>query len=402
MKEIRAFFRYLECYLQDEILITGKSKLVKWLVFYGIWTAVALVFAGEIKAIKDHLGEPISWLKAFVTSISFFYLWAVLSLFVLGLGRRFPIEKPHWRRNIPIHVTLSFIFPAIHIALFLFVDELGVWLKLMKESALASEATTSTSYWETFQVFFMDNFASGVLMYWIILLVGQSTRIYHQYKEKQIEFSQLESQLAQAQLQSLKMQLHPHFLFNTLNSISTLIHKDPESADRMLTRLSDLLRLTLESAGTQEIDLQHEIDFLMRYLEMEQIRLGDRLVVEMDIEPELLDARVPNLILQPLVENAIRHGIAPHARQGVIQIRGVRQNGMIELEVSDNGAGISEETKQELNEGVGLSNTRQRLQQLYGDEHQFELKNSPDGGFVASLQIPYQNSLPAEEEEEQD
>ena len=399
MKEIKAFFRYLECHLQDEILITGKSKLAKWLIFYGIWTAVALVFAGEIKALKDHMGEPVSWLKAFVTSVSFFYLWAVLSLFVLGLGRRFPIEKPHWRRNIPIHVIASFVFPIFHIALFLFVDNLGVVLKLSSASALATDGSATASYWETFQVFFLDNFASGVLMYWIILVVGQSIRIYKRYQQQQVEYSQLETQFAQAQLQSLKMQLHPHFLFNTLNSISTLIHRDPEAADRMLTRLSDLLRLTLETSGTQEVDLQHELDFLQRYLEMEQIRLGDRLAVEMDIEPSLLDAQVPNLILQPLVENAIRHGIAPHARNGVIKIKGSRDNGMIELEVSDNGEGLSESAQDQLEEGVGISNTRKRLNQMYGDRQRFELRNGLQGGLVATVTIPYQNNSEVIEEE---
>jgi LytS/YehU family sensor histidine kinase len=165
------------------------------------------------------------------------------------------------------------------------------------------------------------------------------------------------------------------------------MHKDVEAADRMIARLSDLLRHTLESSDTQEVPLREELDFLQRYLEIEQTRFGDRLAVRLDIAPDTLDAQVPNLVLQPLVENAIRHGIEPHAKPGQIRLQARRESGMLHLHVSDNGSGLPRsETPRE---GVGLSNTRKRLEQLYGDGFKFEFNNADSGGLVVSVAIPF-------------
>ena len=198
----------------------------------------------------------------------------------------------------------------------------------------------------------------------------------------------LEKSLAQAKLQALQMQLNPHFLFNSLHSISSLMHKDVEAADRMIARLSDLLRAALDNTGHQEVTLRQELEFLERYLEIEQTRFGERLNVKWDIAPDTLEARVPNLVLQPLVvENAIRHGIEPHARRGLIELRAQRMDGTLTLEVSDNGAGLRDHEPAE--EGVGLSNTRARLRELYGQEHRFELRGGREGGLLARLTIPF-------------
>jgi two-component system LytT family sensor kinase len=184
------------------------------------------------------------------------------------------------------------------------------------------------------------------------------------------------------------MQLHPHFLFNTLNAISTLVHKDPEVADRMIARLSDLLRLTLENIGVQEVRLAQELEFLERYLEIERMRFPDRLEVRMRIAPETLDARAPYLILQPLVENAIRHGIAPRSTRGRVEVRAERKNGMLILEVRDDGPGIS--PKANPKKGLGISSTRARLEKLYGAAHRFDLSNASEGGLVVTLAWPFQ------------
>src|SRR5262249_12543584 len=195
-----------------------------------------------------------------------------------------------------------------------------------------------------------------LLIYWIIVVVNHAFDYYQKYREREMRALDLEKRLAQAKLQALQMQLNPHFLFNTLHSISSLMHRDVEAADRMIDRLSDLLRSALEGSDTQEGELQDELEFLKRYLEIEQPRLGDRLTVKMDIEPDTLRARVPNLILQPLVENAIRHGIEPRARPGRIELRAQRKDATLALEVRDNGIGIKE--GELFDEGVGLSNTR--------------------------------------------
>jgi LytS/YehU family sensor histidine kinase len=204
-----------------------------------------------------------------------------------------------------------------------------------------------------------------------------------------LELSRLEKQLADAQLQALKMQLHPHFLFNTLNSVSALMYKDTDAAEEMVQKLTNFLHMTLESSGSQEVTLKKELDFLNYYLQIEQIRFQDRLAVNMKIDPGTLDARVPNLIMQPIVENAIRHGVATRAAQGRIEIHAKRNNGLIQLQVKDNGPGL-ENGNTEIREGVGLSNTRLRLQQIYGDAYRFDLTNAPEGGVIATVELPYQ------------
>ncbi|HEV2732879.1 MAG TPA: histidine kinase [Terriglobales bacterium] len=192
------------------------------------------------------------------------------------------------------------------------------------------------------------------------------------------------------QLQALRTQLHPHFLFNTLNAIATVVHRDPEAADQMIARLSDLLRLTLEGIGVQEVSPAQEIDFLRGYLEIEQARFGHRLTVDMQIAPEVLGARIPYLILQPLVENAIRHGVAPRSQPGRVVIRAESDNGFLVLEVRDNGPGLAAGFDTPTRRGMGLSNTRSRLEKLYGERQRFEAKNGSNGGCVVTLTSPFQ------------
>jgi LytS/YehU family sensor histidine kinase len=210
-----------------------------------------------------------------------------------------------------------------------------------------------------------------------------------------VRASRLEAQLARAELDALKMQLHPHFLFNTLHSISALIHADPEGADLMVSRLSDFLRMVLDHAGAQELALRDELAFLERYLEIQRTRYRERLDAAMEIDPETLDARVPNLILQPLVENAIRHAVEPRAAGGRVRVTARRENGTLHLAVRDDGPGLRDAPRS--GNGVGLANTRARLAQLYGGAHAFELRNHPEGGLEVSLALPYRAEAAAEE-----
>jgi len=224
------------------------------------------------------------------------------------------------------------------------------------------------------------------LVYWEILIAIHAYDYYRKYTERERRAAELEKLLSQARLRALQMQLNPHFLFNTLHSISSLMHTDVEAADRMIARLSDLLRQALDTTDAQEVPLRQELDFLRRYLEIEQTRFGDRLKVALDIAPDTLDARVPNLILQPLVENAIRHGIEPHARVGVIELRARQSHGTLRMEVRDNGGGLPAEAGDR--ERIGLTNTRARLLQLFGEQFHFELSNPPTGGTLVALSIP--------------
>jgi LytS/YehU family sensor histidine kinase len=234
-------------------------------------------------------------------------------------------------------------------------------------------------------------FDYGALIYWLILLINYAVDYYRRYREGEIRASQLEALLAQAQLQALKMQLQPHFLFNTLNSISALLHKNVQAADTMIARLGDFLRLTLENAGRQDVSLREELEFLRCYLAIETIRFQDRLAVQIEAEPETLDARLPNLILQPIVENAIRHGIAPRSGRGRIAVSAKKQDGVLQVEVTDNGPGLASggSSGSLLREGLGLANTQARLQQLYGRSHRLDMENALGGGLTVILEIPF-------------
>lgn len=236
----------------------------------------------------------------------------------------------------------------------------------------------------------------GVFFYWIVLLARHALVYREESTQGAVRASQLEAQLVQAQLQALKMQLNPHFLFNTLNSISTLLLTNPLEAHKMVARLGDLLRMTLNNSGAGEITLDDELDFLACYLEIEHTRYRDRLTVAFDIDLETRSALVPNLFLQPIVENAIRHGIAPRPDPGRVRIRAERRNGHLQVEVQDDGPGLcipnggSTATRQF---GIGLSNTRSRLNRMYGDDGRLELKNVPEGGLLVRLNLPFKTEI---------
>jgi LytS/YehU family sensor histidine kinase len=226
---------------------------------------------------------------------------------------------------------------------------------------------------------------SDFLTYWLLVGLSHALDYYRKYQERELKATQLEARLAQAQLQALKMQLQPHFLFNTLHAISALVHKDVEAADRMITRLSEFLRITLDSVGVQEVALKTELESLDKYLEIEQVRFGSRLTVVRSVSAETLDLLVPNLILQPLVENAVRHSIAPRAAGGRIEILARRENGNLVIDVLDDGMG---EREGPFREGVGLTNTRARLEALYGGMQSMDLRSEPGAGFRVRLRIP--------------
>jgi LytS/YehU family sensor histidine kinase len=198
----------------------------------------------------------------------------------------------------------------------------------------------------------------------------------------------LEAQLARAQVQVLQRQLQPHFLFNTLQSLSALIHRDQRAADEMLGKLSQLLRLTLSGGGRAEVRLDRELLHTRRYLEVEQTNLGDRLTFHEEVDPEILDAAVPALLLQPLAENAVRHGVAPLAAGGTVRITGRRAGDDLWLQVIDNGMGLTAGAD---SHGIGLDNTRQRLRFLYGDRQALSVAENPGGGVIVTVRLPYRD-----------
>jgi two-component system LytT family sensor kinase len=246
-------------------------------------------------------------------------------------------------------------------------------------------------------VMLLAQFHIQVATFWVILGIGAAFEYYGKYRERELSASQLESRLAQAQLDVLRMQLQPHFLFNTLHTISAFMQEgEIDAADRMISRLSDLLRLALETAGAQEVPLRQEMDFLRRYLEIQQIRFQDQLRVTIDVPDDLLDAAVPSLLLQPLVENAIKHGVTPRAEGGEVSVRVARDDGDLHIAVRDDGPGLPASSQHppagSPGSGVGLANTRARLVQLYGDKHRFTVGNHPDGGALVELSLPFREA----------
>ena len=305
---------------------------------------------------------------------------------VVFLSERFFIKGGQIGRNLAIHFLAGSAISLFQLSVFIFVRQ---WL--------LGNAQKPFSFSTDFQKLFVGEFHINLLIYWIVVGISHLRLINRRYLEREremarlaLETSQLETKLAHAQLDALKMQLHPHFLFNTLNSISVLIHDDAKAANRMLVRLSELLRVALKRESSQEVSLKDELEFLRGYLEIEQVRFQDRLQVDFDVEKETLDARVPNLILQPLVENAIKHGIAPLAEAGKILIETRRQNGFVQLSVSDNGAGLNDLVKD--TNGIGLKNTQERLEKLYGEKQHFEITSKEGGGLQVKIKIPFHTS----------
>ncbi len=358
-----------------------QRRWVRWGLIFGFWTGLGLFFAIEMIISYSNQGDPPRWTPVLVYQMSQWYAWGLLTPLILGLARRYRIEKP-WRRGVAAHLIAGVLVAPVQVVLALAL-RYGAFLLL---GTVTLEQVAGQLGNAPLQI--LTGSFDGFITYWIILGIEHTFDYYRKNRERELHTSQLEGQLAQAQLKALKMQLHPHFLFNTLHSISALVHADPEAAERMIARLSDLLRLTLDNEGTQEVSLKQELAFLEQYLEIERTRFPDRLSVEMDIDPAALDACVPNLILQPLVENAIRHGIAPRPEAGFVRIHAARENGVLRLQVRDDGPGLTNDHKG-LREGVGLANTRQRLTQLYGPDHRFEFANAPDGGLEVNLELPF-------------
>jgi two-component system, LytTR family, sensor kinase len=351
-----------------------RNRWGKWLFGFGFWTLLGLSFASQFYISSAKAGQPVTWRQAVGYALGDWYVFAALSLPVMALARRFRFETGSGMRSLSAHALGSALFSLAYMVVRAWV---GQW---------QSEA----SFGDAFRPLLVKGWLFNLLIYWVIVAVSQAFDYYRKYQERELRTSELEKRLVQAKLQALQMQLNPHFLFNTLHSISALMHKDVEAADRMVMRLGDLLRAALENSDTQEVTLREELAFLERYLEIEQTRFGDRLKVNMEIASDTWDAQVPNLILQPLVENAIRHGIEPWSKPGCIELGARRAEDQLLLEVSDNGAGLRD--SEPIEEGVGLSNTRARLRELYGDAHRFELRRSPKGGLLAQVVIPFRTT----------
>jgi two-component system LytT family sensor kinase len=359
------------------------GRLRTWFLVFLIWTLLGVFFSSQAYLMQlpaDSSAEfpgP-SWVELLRQNLTEFYIWALVTPLIFHLGRRFPIVQHRWRMNLPIHMLVCLSIAILEVGV---STAISAWMR----SAAPNQAWSMSSQY----FLFLATLQQNVLFYWVILGVCWSIDYYRKYHERELRATQLQAQLVHAQLKVLKMQLHPHFLFNTLNAISALIYQDVELADRMIARLGELLRATLENVDRQEVPLREELDFIEPYLEIEKARLGPRLCVKLNVDSETMNCLVPNMILQPLVENAIRHGIAPHDKPGCIEISAHCENGKVKLKVCDNGLGCAVEASSKSQTGLGLSNTRARLQQLYGSAHGLELSSAPNTGTEVAVSIPF-------------
>jgi two-component system, LytTR family, sensor kinase len=363
-------------------------KWVKWAVIFLCWTGFALFFTSQSYMFQARSAGTIEWKRTLFNWLLGSYTWFALTPLVLKLSNRFPLQRGKLLRSVAVHAIAAPLFNITNIVLFVIALGLITGPRLEARSLLES-------VWH----FVIAEFHGGMLVYWVIIGVSQATDYYRRYRERELLASNLETRLVEAQLDALRMQLHPHFLFNALNSVSVLMRKDVDAADRMLLQLSGLLRVTLARNAAHEIRLRQELEILERYLEIEQIRFQDRLTVRTRVDPSALDALVPQLFFQPLVENAIRHGISDRETGGVIDIRVERQNGMLCLQVRDNGPGLNT-PRGNLVEGVGLSNTRSRLEYLYGSGSRFEVGDAEEGGLIVTAAFPFHTETIIEVEAE--
>jgi two-component system LytT family sensor kinase len=358
------------------------SKLLRWLAYLGGWILFALFFISEDAGRQLYQGQKIEWHGYLVVWLTTAFAWAVLAPFVWSIARRAPIDRRNWWRIGAMHLGLSVCFALVEEVMFAGITPLfGLpWFP--------------RNFAATFRAVVPIDFHLNVIIYWLTLGVQHSVGYYRKFLERErlsaqleLRATQLENQLAQARLSALKSQLHPHFLFNTLNAIVVLVRQRRiEEADEMLTNLGELLRQTLAGWETQEVPLRREVDLINLYLDIQRVRFQDRLTVKMSLAPETLDALVPTLLLQPLVENAVRHGVSKTSAPVRIELKSNLKGSILEIQVCDDGPGFSVSSP---GNGVGLSNTRARLEQLYGEGQSLRLDRLTGGGTVATVLMPY-------------
>ncbi len=341
------------------------GAIVAICTLWGLWSAQQNIILTRLS------GRAVeSWLRPLGLSMSTAAFWALLTPLIMIVTRQIrdrTSTRPQWL--------------AAHIGAFLIMHVIDASAYSALTSVFAPEPRPVIQL-----LFSLATF--NMIAYGMIAVVTTVLDYQDALRERGLRAARLEAQLALAQFQTLRAQLHPHFLFNALNAISALIHKDATRADRMLARLSELLRLAIDTAATPEVRLIDEIEFVKRYLEIEIMRFGDRLNVRVDLPVETYDAMVPNMLLQPLVENAVRHGVAPHPGPGRVEIEAARDGQRLGIVVRDTGAGMAANTPNEGRTGVGLRTTRERLEKLYGTAQELALVNVP-GGFETRIMLPF-------------
>ena len=357
-----------------------QRRWLKFAAYTGIWVFIGLLLGLELYfnyrvGMKGQL--PDFWEVALPQLVRA-TMWALMAPLILRAREKMPLSRGYWVGGVGFHFTFSFLIMAVF-----FLGRMAGYALFFD----MSDAQTG-GFWK----WSLDNFYGHNLIdmafYWAVLAFGFSTEIYRKYRNEELRSAQLEARLIETELKALRQQMHPHFLFNTLNTVSVLVREQKNAeAVTLVARLSTLLRMALDNTGVPEVTLRQEMDFLARYLEIQQARFSDRLQVSIAITPDAMAARIPNLLLQPIVENAILHGIAPRPGPGHVDVSGRVEGGNLFLEVRDDGLGF-DGTKR-AKEGIGLANTRERLTKIYGAHGQLLLRSEPGRGVTVQIVLPY-------------
>ena len=362
---------------------TLEIGLKRWILIVCAWTAVGLLFTVQEVVLARVDGGHVNWVAFGAIELIYWNVWAAYAPLVIALAKRFPLAGPRLVPHIAIHAVASLVMAPLATVTEYFLS--SGFLRFL------SHFTHSVSPRDlpTFTDSLLSMSVTGLLTYWLVVGLYQAFHFYQAAMERQTRAAQLQTQLSRAELDNLKSQLHPHFLFNSLHTIGVLMQEDVEAASHLLVILGDLLRMALERRDN-EITLQSELQFVDKYLEIEQTRFHDRLKVFTDVPPDLLGVYVPSLALQPLVENAIKHGISVDSTAGRLEIAAQRHDGRVWLRVRDDGPGPAPGSRPRF--GVGLTNVQSRLKQLYGDEASLELTSAGGRGCEALITIPLRSS----------
>lgn len=358
-----------------------QNRWIKYAVVVAGWLFLGLVLSVEVYlSTRASSGmTAVDFVEVAIPQFGRAVMWALMAPLILRMREKLPLSRGAWIGGVGFHLGMSFVVMAIY-----YLGRMMAYRIFWGMEKGYDEA----GFWTIAVKYFYGRNIIDMAYYWAVVAFGYSLEIYQRYKSEELKAAQLEARLIETELKALREQLRPHFLFNTMNTIAVLVREGKnDEAVTLIARLSTLLRISLDSTRVQEVTVRQEMDFLERYIDIQKARFSDRLAVGIAIEPEAMEARIPNLLLQPLVENAILHGIAPKAGPGRVDVLGRVHNGRLHLEVRDDGPGLGDGSRR-AKEGIGLSNTRERIAKIYGAAGQLSLRSEPGRGVTVQIVLP--------------